>query len=204
MNNNSNLDAFVKKLNNIIQKVDYAPFLNNVRQAIDTSIQRNFQVGGRYGNDNQFGGGSQKWKVSKGATKRQGQTLRKSGMLSASIRVNVTQQNGRIIAVVGSNKKYAAHQHFGSIPGGFMHPGGTPYVPIFKCSGKGAKRTCKVVGTRFIKKSKVATLKEKVKDNLKYTKPHKIYIPPRPYLVLQNEDIKLISDMLRRFIASKF
>jgi len=191
MNNNSNFDAFAKQIKSVFQTIDYTPFLNNVRQAIDTSIQRNFQVGGRYGNDNQFGGGSQKWKVSKGATKRQGQTLRKSGQLATSIRVNVTQQNGRIIAVVGSNKKYAAHQHFGSIPGGFMHPGGTPYV-LRKKNG--------VVKAKFVKKSYAAQNPNKIAG---ITRPHKIYIPPRPYLVLQNEDIKLIGDMLKRFIASK-
>lgn len=153
MSNEDNLNNFAKKIANLTRTIDYTPILRNIRQIIDTSIQRNFQVGGRFGEGtlfgNPFGGGSKRWQVSAAARKRRGQTLRKTGQLAASIRVEVRQQDGKIVVVVGSNKNYAATMHYG------------------RKRGEGGA-----------------------------------YLPPRPYLVLQDEDIELIRTMLQRYISN--
>ena len=39
----------------------FAAALPDIEQVIRTSIEENFRVGGRYGNDNPWGGGSQRW-----------------------------------------------------------------------------------------------------------------------------------------------
>lgn len=182
--NNSFINYILSKLSSI----NYASLAPNIRELIYTSIQRNFQVGGRYGNDNPFGGGNQKWKRSKRALKQSGMTLLDTGQLAASIQVKVKFERNKIIINLGSNKKYAAHQHFGSKSGGFQHPGGTPY-------------TIKKGRAVFVKKSWAAQNEKKVRG---YTKPHKIVIPARPFLVIQNEDLKNIRDMIAKKIISRF
>ncbi len=184
-------------INFIISKfktISYASLSPQIRELLITSINRNFQVGGRYGKDNPFGGGSTKWKKSKRAVLQSGMTLQDTGQMAASLRVQVKFEGNKLIIQMGSNKKYAAHQHFGSKEGGFQHPGGTPYA--FR-KDKNTKQ--KVV--KFVKKKWADKYPDKV---LGYTKPHKISIPARPFLVIQDEDIKNIRDMIARKIISKF
>lgn len=178
-------------INFIISKfktISYASLSPQIRELLITSINRNFQVGGRYGKDNPFGGGSTKWKKSKRAVLQSGMTLQDTGQMAASLRVQVKFEGNKLIIQMGSNKKYAAHQHFGSKEGGFQHPGGTPY--IIK-NGKAV----------FVKKSWASQNEKKIRG---YTKPHKISIPARPFLVIQDEDIKNIRDMIARKIISRF
>jgi phage gpG-like protein len=108
--------------------------------------------------------------------------------MAASVRVNVKFEGNNLIIQMGSNKKYAAHQHFGSKPGGFQHPGGTPYI-------------IKKGQAFFVKKAWAAQNENKIRG---FTKPHKISLPARPFLVIQDEDIKNIRDMIARKISSKF
>ena len=165
-----------------------------IRELLITSINRNFQVGGRYGKDNPFGGGNTKWKKSKRAMLQSGMTLQDTGQMAASVKVNVKFEGNKLIIKMGSNKKYAAIHQFGSQNGGFQHPGGTPYT-IRKDKMTKQKRI------KFVKKQWADKYPNKV---LGYTKPHKITIPARPFLVIQNDDILHIRDMIAKKIISKF
>lgn len=184
IDNNSIINFIISKF----KSISYASLSPQIRELLITSINYNFQVGGRYGNDNPFGGGNQKWKKSKRAMQQSGMTLQDTGQMAASIRVKVKFEGNKLIIQMGSNKKYAAHQHFGSKKGGFIHPGGTPFTI----------RDGKAV---FVKKSWASKNQNKVKG---HTKKHKIELPARPFLVIQNEDLKNIRDMIAKKIISRF
>ena len=108
------------KLNNpnlakVIGSIDYTPILPAIRTIVDSSIQRNFQAGGRYGNDNIFGGGSQKWVQSRAAKLRHGRTLIKTSTLLKAIRPEVLFKNGKIDIIVNINLDYANIHQYGGV-----------------------------------------------------------------------------------------
>lgn len=116
-----------------------------------------------------------KWKKLKPATikaRRQSgpQILNKTGELSLSV---VSKVKGNTVEI-GSPLEYARiHNQGGTI----NHPGGTKY---------------KVIG-----KGKAAFLKKEATDFDGITKPHKIKIPARPFLLFQKEDIVEAKDILQ-------
>jgi len=183
-NNEQNLREFQRALKDKFQRANFQFLLPRINNIIQSSISDNLQKGGRYGKDNIFGGGSLKWKPSKRAISQGGQTLQDTGQLAASIRVKSFFRNGKIYVTIGSNKSYAAHQHFGSKASGFKHPGGTKYT-IRKVKG--------VTKAVFVSNKYAASHPEKIRG---ITKPHKINIPARPYLVLQNRDIDDIRNLI--------
>jgi phage gpG-like protein len=179
-----------------------------IRNILRNSIERNFEVGGRYGNS-LLGGGKKKWKASKRAIKQSGQTLLDSGQLAASIRVavnsnvNITvdddmnfKSTGDINIEIGSNKRYAAAQHFGAT---IKHPGGTPYLPYLIAQRKVEDSNGMPL---FISLKKAKELEAKGKT-VRYTKPHDIKLPARPFLVVQEEDIEDIRQRLHKFIVNR-
>ena len=111
------IDDLQEQFTSLLQNIDYSPIFPLIEQVLQTSIDRNFSEGGRYGENNQFGGGFTKWKKSKRAMKQNGQTLVDTGQLAASIRVNVAQESGLITVEIGSNKVYAAIHNFGGQTG---------------------------------------------------------------------------------------
>lgn len=182
--NDQNVNDFGGRFLQQFNSVSFADVLPKINNLIQTSISDNFQAGGRFGNDNQFGGGSNKWIVSKRAKQQSGMTLQDRGSLAKSIRVSSYSQNGRIVVTIGSNLKYAAHQHFGSKEGGFKHPGGTSFV-IRKSKG--------VTKAKFVTNKYAAAHPEKIRG---ITKAHQIILPARPYLVLQNRDLEDIGNLI--------
>lgn len=104
---------FINIVTSKINKINYTSIAPYIREILMTSINRNFQVGGRYGNDNPFGGGNKKWVKSKRAILQSGMTLLDTGQLAASIRVNVKFEGNKLKIVIGSNKTYAAQHQFG-------------------------------------------------------------------------------------------
>ena len=71
------INNFGKQIENMFAYIDYSPTFPKIQQVVQTSIDRNFQEGGRFGTANKYGGGSQKWKPSGGSYKRSG--ISKSG-----------------------------------------------------------------------------------------------------------------------------
>ena len=115
------LARWVQRFTSKFQNVDYTPVLRQISMIIKNSIDENFQQGGRYGNDNIWGGGSQKWKVSRRAKKDKGykgksssgKTLLDTSALAKSIYVKVIQEGNKISIAIGSNLPYARIHQFG-------------------------------------------------------------------------------------------
>lgn len=156
---------------------------NDIATLIQSSISKNFRLKGRYDPsmppDDILSGGDSKWKdlaaSTKRAYKKKGWKLettlsRTGGGLMANILV---QARGNIITI-SANKKYAQiHQYGGEI----KHPGGTPYIVTDK-------------GVRFMRKD------GDYPEGVKFTGPHTIVIPARPFIVLQREDLEDIRDLI--------
>ena len=137
---------------------DIGPALPDIAQILVSSIETNFEVGGRYGTDNEFGGGANRWIPSKrslGDTTEDnpgGTTLVDTGRLAGSIVYAIDGTTIRIGTVV----QYAAIHQFGGR------------------TGRGGKTV----------------------------------LPPRPFLVVQNEDFaaaeqSLVNYFTRRLSALK-
>jgi len=157
--------AIIKATTDAIQPSTIMP---EIAQLLIASVEKNIQVGGRFsvGASGEFTGGTQQWKPSK---KKQGATLVGKGLMAKSVDAI---WSGNTLTLT-SNRVYSRIQQEG---GTINHPGGTPYIIL----GKGL--------ARFIKKSSV----DKQKKKVKYTKAHKITLPARPYLVVQDEDVDQI------------
>lgn len=174
---------------------DISPVLSRIASMINGAIMRNFQAHGRWnGNStdiNIFSGGSQKWTALAGSTKRgykkhgftMESTLNRSNGLKSTIEVG---PNGKRSVAISANSPYAAiHQHGGTI----KHPGGTPYV-----FGKDKLPV-------FISLRKAKQLEAKGRK-VHYTKPHRITIPARPYIVLAPEDIEDIMLVIQKYVVA--
>ena len=106
-----------------------------------------------------------------------GKILQDEGKLAASLSRRSTMDS----AIVGSNMPYAATQHFG---GTIHHPGGTPFITTDK-------------GTVFMRKD------GKYPRGVRFTKPHDITIPARPYLNLTAKDIEKIKKAAGPYLVKK-
>lgn len=125
-------------------------------------------------------GGRPKWTPLKAATikRKRGKT---SILVDKGILKGVTAQADAKSARVGvqpAAKAYAAINQFG---GTINHPGGTAYFP---------KKDGEIV---FVSNARA-------RPSMPRTKPHRITIPARPYLVLQDEDIQLILRLAEKHI----
>jgi len=175
-------DRLISKFNNI----NWSPILPAIREVIKTSIDRNFSEGGRFGDDNDFGGGNQKWIVSKASERRSGQTLVDTGRLASSVTINISYSGNKLNIEVGSNLPYAAIHQFG----GVIKQGASSKLYTQNRYSKGKKKGSFKKGTTW---GQGGTVGE-----------HTITVPARPYLVLQNEDIeeikKIVSDHIFKVI----
>lgn len=178
MSIDNDIQVWGQKILKRFNDIDLSPVVNDIKRVIATSIDRNFSEGGRYGNDNEFGGGSLKWKQSARAEKKGGQTLVDKAGLVSSIQVTVSLVGNSIAVHVGSNKDYAAiHQFGGKIK---RNASSKTYVQNRSKNGKYTKGTKNGQGS----------------TSGSYT----IDIPARPYLVLQNEDIEEIIHIVQKHI----
>lgn len=151
IDNNQIINFIKSKFDNI----NYNSLAPIIRELLMTSINRNFEVGGRYSKNSQFGGGKAKWKPSQRAIRQNGQTLLDSGRLAASIIVTPKFENGNLIISMGSNVKDKK---------------GNNYAMVHQF---GVKR-----------------------------RGHKM--PARPFLVIQNEDIRNIQNLIAKHITKQF
>lgn len=167
------------------------PLLNELGIEGVRQIVLNFKAGGR----------DTKWRTSARARKQGGQTLKDTGNLRSSVSYQI---QGRSV-VVGSNVKYGRIHHFG---GTIKHPGGTPYIRIgpnpmdirflrLSSSFTPGKKTKQQKGIRKINKAL------KSGAEVKYTKPHDIKIPARPWLVWSEKAKKRFKSILKSKIEKK-
>ncbi|ROL55814.1 hypothetical protein D9V84_10400 [Bacteroidetes/Chlorobi group bacterium Naka2016] len=170
----SELDSSLEKFKNEIlgkfQNPNFAKIFPVVWSIVQSSIDQNFMVEGRFG-DGLFGGGTQKWQKSKRAIKQNGQTLSDTGRLASSIQVIVSQQGNSLKIQAGSNLPYAAIHNFG----GVIHVPARSRLYVQNRYVRGGKKGKFKKGTTFGQGST--------------TKAYTIKIPARPYLVLQDDDI---------------
>lgn len=178
----SALDDFASQIIKKFAGINFSPIIPKLEQVIQTSIDRNFSEGGRFGNDNEFGGGNQKWIESGRAKKQSGQTLIDSGQLSSSIVINISQSNGGLNIEISSNKPYAAIQNFG----GTINKPASSKTYTQNRYKQGSKKGQYKKGTKF---GQGATVGE-----------HTITLPARPFLVLQNEDIVQMKNIISNYI----
>lgn len=92
---------------------DLSPVMNQLGEIAVASVATNFAEGGRYGIENEFGGGSQKWDVSERAEEDGGLTFVNTGVLANSTDYWI---EGNTL-VIGSNEPQAAILHFGGDAG---------------------------------------------------------------------------------------
>lgn len=160
---------------------DLRPLLPRVGGLIKASIERNFEEGGRYmivGGE--AVGGTQKWKPSKKPKDQRtgesvgGKTLIGRGSLANTI--HVLRGNNQL--TLSSAKAYAAIHHYG---GTIQHPGGQPFIVL----GSGR--------AQFLKKD------GEYPPGVRFTEPHDIVMPARPYMVVQEEDYEKISGIIVRY-----
>lgn len=178
-------DNFASQMIKKFNDINWSPIIPKLEQVVATSIDRNFSEGGRFGTDNAFGGGSQKWTVSKRAIKQSGQTLVDSGLLAGSVQIRIGQRGNGLSIEISSNRPYAAIHNFGG-------------------TIQRAARSKLYTQNRY----KTATSKHTKGQYKKGTSwgqgdsvgEHTITIPARPFLVLQNEDILKMKEIISNYI----
>jgi phage gpG-like protein len=183
-----------KLMSALVAKItDASSAMTEVAQEMSLSISRNFQAGGRYSSPNEVIGGEKKWKpLSKTTEKikaRQGkkgpyQILVDSAQLASSI----STKHGKNFAEVGTNKSYAAAQHFG-------RPAGEALI-------KAHIRHIKEQGRAVLKGGKLGkekTLKRQVsvRAHMRKTAP----IPARPFMTIHPDSIEAIKDTLLKYLT---
>ncbi|MCL5991547.1 MAG: phage virion morphogenesis protein [Bacteroidetes bacterium] len=181
------LDDAVKQLQRKFE--DITPILHKIVALIQMTIERNFIQHGRWSgqttNIDLFSGGSQTWtKWSKGYNPTKirpyAAILSRSGVMQQQIEV---LPQGKTQVSISANTPYAAAHQFGVT---FTHPGGTPYIVLED-------------GAHFISKKKAAELEAEGRK-VKYTGPHQVTIPPRPFIVLTEDDVNEIAEVIKKFI----
>lgn len=192
MDTNAAIDVFGSSIANFFGNIDWSPIIPEIQSIIQTSIDRNFTEVGRFGSDNDFGGGSEKWKQSFRAIKEQGQTLSDTGQLAASIYVDVEWDGSGFKIVIGSNKSYAAIHQFG----------GTVNIPAHERESKWKAKKNKNTGNYTYRFAK-STSKTKNTISRKYrVGAYSFVLPARPFLVIQDEDLEEIGRVIYRYIKS--
>jgi len=155
---------------------DFTPVNRRVGELVVRSVLRNFRAGGR-----------PKWKTSMRVQLFGGTVLHSSGELKRS--VNFTAHKDSVI--IGTNKPYSALQHFG----GTITPKSKQYLTIpiglSRQEQRQGKRA-KDFSDTFIAKSGAGNLIifQNVASGIKplFLLSKSVTIPPRPFLVIQEED----------------
>lgn len=180
------LDDAVRKLQRKYQ--DLTPLLPIIAALIEQAFIKNFEMGGRWNGQTSsidlFSGGSSKWqqwsrKYNPRKTHPNASILVRSGTYRDRTEVLPA---GKTQISISNNLPYAAAHQFGVT---FTHPGGTPYL-VFED------------GAHFISKKKAQELEAEGRK-VKYTGPHQVTIPPRPPIVLTEDDVNEIAEVIKKF-----
>ncbi len=182
------LDEAVKELQ--LKFEDLTPILHVIASLINEAFRKNFDLGGRWSGQTTgidlFSGGSQQW--SKWSSKYNptlkhpnASILVRSGVMRQQIEV---REEGTNQISISASTPYAAIHQFGGV---INHPGRTPYIILSNHQA------------HFISKKKAAELEAEGRK-VKVTKPHQITIPPRPFLVLSEDDVNEIAEVIKKYI----
>jgi len=173
---------------------DLSPVLSVISSIVNKAIIRNFKAIGRVSGAGTglFDGGDQQWTPLARSTiqkyKKLGfdpqPKLYRSGFMFEHIEVNPSMPSAISIT---ANSPYARIHQLGGV---INHPGGTPYVLI---------KSRKQMNAKFINLA-TAKKREAKGQPVFYTKPHKITIPARPYIVLNEKDLDEINDTMAKFV----
>jgi phage virion morphogenesis protein len=166
-----------KKIKELFAKLqasakDTAPAMRSISQVLLESAEDNFAAEGRFPKWAALEAGTIAQRKKKGTWP--GKILQQRGHLASSVHAEYTKWE----AVAGSNSAYARiHQLGGTI----KHPGGTPY---------------------FVKDGKAVFMKKDgtYPAGTKFTQPHDIKIPARPYLSMRAGDVREAEDILTRHL----
>jgi len=174
------LKRLQKRLSNLRAPMD------SIGQLILNSVERNFEVGGRYsGTSGDVMGGSSSWQDLATSTKKRrekagswpGKILQVSGHLSASIRAKSSKDS----VIVRTNVKYAPIHQFGGViqvHGKTVRLKTNAKGELLRQGKEGILRHLAV----FAKKNRKRAIEKQAKD-------YKVTIPARPFLVVQREDL---------------
>lgn len=164
--------------------------MDSIGQLILTSVEKNFDVGGRYsGASGDVMGGMVKWdRLSPSTVKRRyrertwpGKILQVSGRLAASIHAKASKDS----VIVDTNTEYAAMHQFG----GTIQMKGKSGKLRLRTTAKGELlRQGKEGILRHLAVFAKADHKRAVEREYT-TKDYKVTIPARPFLVVQREDL---------------
>lgn len=167
---------------------DLTPVMRRIGEVIIFSVQQNFETGGRYLSKNSWQGGSRKWdELSEATIKKRtdkgywpGKILIQRARLASSINYKADPDS----VTVGTNTKYAAIMQFGAKKGEFGTKTFTQRVKehIRNIHGK-------AVNVRAHERTVTLPLPW---GN----------IPPRPYLVIQPEDMLDIKEIINAYLAN--
>ena len=169
-------DKEVKELLSRIQTKakNLRPVMSIIGEIVQTSIQRNFEAGGR----------PKKWKPLSPATiarrKEQGRWPGKILAIRGGLFRSITYQAKNDRVEIGANIKYAALHHFGAKKGKF----GTVTAQVKS-------------HIRQLKTGKTSS----VSAHTRQTKIPWGNIPARPFMMVHDEDWKEIKDSLRDYIV---
>ena len=176
------------------------PVLDIIGEIVKSSVEENFQQGGRYSSAGSWRGGSAKWQdladSTKKARQRKGKWPGKILVVSAAgLASSITHRVIGDAVHVGTNKVYAAIHQFGGLidreagqgtirhrvtrDGSLMRQEGFPNLAVF--SSKKHKHVVKSVSFG----------------------PYQIRIPARPFLVVQNEDFTEMQASILEWIGLK-
>ncbi|MFH2098800.1 MAG: phage virion morphogenesis protein [Pseudomonadota bacterium] len=158
-----------KRVNDFLRRGgDLSPAMEEAGEILLTSIDRNFEAKGR----------PDRWKKSKRVEKEGGETLTDTGELRRSATRGGAASHGRDWAAVGTN---------------------VPYGRIHQLGGE-IKRAAREVINHYVRKkngqvrfSQAGRAEFGMKNAIG---EHVIKIPPRPYLLAQEEDIEDIGDAI--------
>jgi phage gpG-like protein len=122
--NAADVQKLFSQLNDIFSNL--SPVMPEIGEIIVSSVQTNFEVGGRHGTANDYGGSNSigTWTPSQRALDQGGQTLLDTGRLAASI---VYAISGNTL-YIGTNVVYAAIHQFGGT--GMDGPIARPFLVI--------------------------------------------------------------------------
>lgn len=188
---------------------DFSPLMKAIGLTIIRSTHRTFHEGGR----------PSKWPVSMRVARDGGSTMLKSG--ASGLLGSITAENDRKSVTVGTNKIYGRLMQLGGIIQPKTKKALT--IPLTEAAGKAAERVSSVreipdlqfrpskgggpSGNSIGVLGKVAKGTSKKKKYNKgdflpmFALMRKVKIPPRPFLLLQREDIDYILEEYKKFLA---
>ncbi|MEW6708311.1 MAG: phage virion morphogenesis protein [Candidatus Riflebacteria bacterium] len=197
-----NNDEIGRMFNAIVARLGNAnEAMSAIGDMVIRDIEGNFAAGGRFSSPDSIIGGSKKWRSHSKTTlsikKRKGykaphQILVESGQLASSISKRV----GKDAVEVGTNKEYAAMQHYGAKKGQFG---------IFDALVKAHKRKIKQKGQLMGKSGKLGkernlTLDRSVRSHFRKMPVPWGNVPARPFMNFQPSTAELMVEVLADYI----